>query len=350
MRPIFVLAFLLFAIAGYSQDYFIVVGKVVDANNSKPLGYAHVGIPEKGIGTTTGMDGGFTLKVPSQYANSTLIVSYVGYTTYKKAINTINDFITIRVKASPTDLQEVIVMDEGGIENIIRKAVKAIPKNYPTHPITNLGFYRESRTDDQEEHIYLAEGVLNVYKTSYRNDNEGQVTLVQGRKVILQPDVVANHIGFTSGHLAAHRFDFVKNREDFIDEKNFPDYVYWIEKLTTYQDRPVYVIGFDKAEGGKGRLKGRVYIDTTSYAFLRAEFEIRPEGLKKYDDYPLYAGSWKGNTYTVNYRQIGDKWYFGDALREGIYRDGGLYSNEIIITEIETERSACFLIWIAGSQ
>ncbi|MDX1941341.1 MAG: carboxypeptidase-like regulatory domain-containing protein [Saprospiraceae bacterium] len=339
MRPILVFVCLLFVVSVYSQDYFIIIGKVVDSNNAKPLPYAHVGIPEKGIGTTTGMDGGFTLKVPSQYNNSTLLVSYVGYTTYRKAINTINDFITIRVKASPTDLQEIIVMDEAGVENIIRKAVKAIPKNYPTHPITNLAFYRESRTDDQEEHIYLAEGVLNVYKTSYRNDNEGQVSLVQGRKVILQPEALSNSVGFTSGHLAAHRFDFVKNRENFIEEKNFPDYAYWVEKITTYQDLPVYVIGFDKAEEGKGRLKGRVYIDTSSYAFLRAEFEIRPEGLKKYDDYPLYAGNWKGNTYTVNYRKIGDKWYFGDALREGIYRDGGLYSNEVIITEINTDRS-----------
>ncbi|MFN7120197.1 MAG: hypothetical protein ACK4TA_25635 [Saprospiraceae bacterium] len=162
---------------------------------------------------------------------------------------------------------------------------------------------------------------------------------MQGRKIILQPEKVSSSIGFTSGHLAAHRFDFVKNREDFIDEKQFPDYQYWIEKITVYDDRPVYVIGFDKAENGNGRLKGQVYIDTLSYAFLRAEFEVRPDGLRKYDDYPLYVGNWKANKYTINYRKYKDKWYFGDALREGTYRDGGLYSNEVIITAINPEHS-----------
>ncbi len=339
MRITLLTCLLLFAAALSAQDYFVITGNVVDAKTGKALAYAHIGIPERGIGTTTGSDGGFTLKIPDEYAKSTLMVSYVGYETYRQSIASIKSPVMIRVKSSPTNLQEVIVMSEAGIENIIRKAVKAIPKNYPTHPITNLAFYRESKTDKNEDHIYLAEGVLNVYKTSYRNDNEGQVTLVQGRKMILQPEVVENSIGFTSGHLAAHRFDFVKYREDFIDEKNFPDYRYWIEKITTYQDLPIYVIGFDKAEDGKGRMRGQIYIDTLSYAFLRAEFEIRPEGLKKYDDYPLYSGNWLANRYTVNYRKVGDKWYFGDALREGRYRDGGVYSNEIMITEINTERS-----------
>lgn len=339
MRPVLLIVFLILASFAAAQDYFVVTGSVVDAQTNKPLAYAHVGIPEKGIGTTTSMDGDFTLKIPSEYAQSTLMVSYVGYTTYRKNLATITVPITIRVKSSPTNLQEIVVMDESGIENIIRRAVRAIPKNYPTHPVTTLAFYRESRTDAKEDYIYLAEGVLNAYKTSYQNEKDGQVSLVQGRKIILQPDKLASSIGFSSGHLAAHRFDFVKNRADFIDEKQFPDYQYWIEKITVYEDRPVYVIGFDKAENGNGRLKGQVYIDTLSYAFLRAEFEVRPDGLRKYDDYPLYVGSWKANRYTVNYRKSGDKWYFGDALREGIYRDGGLYSNEVIITEINPKRS-----------
>lgn len=171
--------------------------------------------------------------------------------------------------------------------------------------------------------------------------------------------------------MAPHRFDFVQNRTDFIDPRFFKVYNYWIESITTYNDRPVYIIGFDKDEnvsgsqgeievedsnGEKGlmkvlrmfqkkkrtieaRMKGRIYIDKESYAFIRAEFEMTPKGLEVYDYYPLYAGSWKGNSYVVNYRQLGDKWYFSDALREGIYGGGGIYSNEIKITEVKTEKS-----------
>jgi len=316
----------------------IITGKVQDAGNGKALAYAHVGIPEKGIGTTTGEDGAFTLKIPQAYAQSKLSVSFIGYATYERPLSAVASPATIRLKAVPASLQEVVVMDERGVEDIIRRAVRQIPDNYPGHPNSATGFYRESRANASQEYLYMAEGVLDIYKTSYRNSKEGQVGLIQGRKVILSAEEVEQHSGFSSGHMAAHRFDFVKNREDFIDENYFGDYKYWIENITVYEGKPVYVIGFNKAEGGKGRMKGAIYIDTLSYAFLRAQFEILPEGLRKIDDYPLYAGNWKANRYTVNYRKLEGKWYFSNALREGVYRDGGLYSNEIAITEIQTGR------------
>lgn len=324
----------------YAQPFLVISGKITDADTGKPLAYAHVGIPEKGIGTTTGEDGGFTLKVPEQYAQSTLSVSFIGYATYERPLSALQSPASIRIKAVPTSLQEVIVMDEGAVEDIIRRAVRRIPDNYPDYPSSVTGFYRESRTNAGQQYLYMAEGVLDIYKTSYRNAKEGQIGLIQGRKVILSAEEVEQHSGFSSGHMAAHRFDIVKNREDFIDEKYFSDYQYRVESVTVYEGKPVYVIGFDKAEGGKGRMKGALYIDTLSYAFLRAQFEILPEGLKRTDDYPLYAGNWKANRYTVNYRKLDDKWYFSNALREGVYRDGGVYSNEITITEIQAGRGA----------
>ena len=83
----------------------------------------------------------------------------------------------------------------------------------------------------------------------------------------------------------------------------------------------------------------KVYIDTLNYAFVRAEFEILPQGLKKTSDYPLYVGNWKANYYVVNYRFFDEKWYFSGALREGTWRDGGIYSNEYLTTEIFTKKA-----------
>lgn len=337
MRLLTAIFLLLFSSLVYSQSI-IITGKVQDADNGKALAYAHVGIPEKGIGTVTGEDGSFTLKVPQSYNQSKLSVSFIGYATYERPLSALQSPATIRIKAVPASLQEVVVMDERAVEDIIRRAVRRIPDNYPDNATSVTGFYRESRTNAVQEYLYMAEGVLDIYKTSYRNTKEGQVGLIQGRKIILSAEEVDQHSGFSSGHMAAHRFDFVKNREDFIDESYFDDYKYWIETVTFYEGKPVYVIGFNRAEGGKGRMKGSIYIDTLSYAFLRAQFEILPEGLRKIDDYPLYAGNWNANRYTVNYRKVEDKWYFSNALREGVYRDGGLYSNEIAITEIQPGR------------
>lgn len=365
---------LIFSSLSTAQEYRTIRGKVYDKNTNQPVAYAHVGIPEKGIGTTTSDNGIFVLKVPEQYANSTLMVSFIGYKTYKKPINEIESPVRIFIEQTSSELTEVVVMADAAVEDIIRKAVKNIPNNYPDHPTTVMGFYRESRTDDSLNYVYLAEGVLNIYKKGYSSQKEGQVSLVQGRLINLKnPLDTTVYSNFSSGHMAAHRFDFVKNRVDFIDERFFPVYKYWIENITWYNDRKVFIIGFDKdyeadPEQGevddewaddddnsyslifkglgkkskkkiKARMKGRIYIEQESYAFLRAEFEITKEGLKKSNDYPLYAGSWDGNSYVVNYRKLGDTWYFSDALREGKYADGGLYNNEIKITEINTEKS-----------
>ncbi len=365
---VILLALFLFGNISSAQNYLTLTGKVLDKKNNQPLAFAHVGIPERGIGTTTGHDGRFEFKVPHQYRQSTMTVSFMGYQTYEKPVHAFKNNSNIYIKQVSSDLVEVVVMGQNAIEDIIRKAVKNIPKNYPTHATTVLGFYRESRTDDSSQYVYLAEGVLNIYKNSYQNSKDGEVSLVQGRKINLKnPLDTSVYSGFSSGHLAGHRFDFVKNREDFIDESYFPVYKYWIESITHYNGRPVYIIGFDKdgkarssgkkkkkrksllslfKRGNKnmgkieGRMKGKLYIEQGSYAFIRAEFEILPEGLKKYNDYPLYAGNWDGNKYVVNYRKVGDKWHFSDALREGEYGGGGLYSNEIKITEINTEKSS----------
>lgn len=345
-----------------------IYGFVLDKDTKKPIPYAHIGLPKLGIGTTSGKNGFFELKIPKKYASEIMTVSFMGYKTFKKKIADIKSPFDLFLEEATLELGEIIVADEAAIENIIRKAVKNIPKNNTTYPTTNLGFYREAKTDDSLRYIYLAEGVLNIYKHSYKKQKEGYVSLVQGRRINLKnPLDTIIRGGLTSGHMAAHRFDFVQNREDFINEKYFPVYKYWIERITSYNNRPVYIIGFGEdpnaAEkevaidnGGVGilgsllnkkkrivkegaRMKGRIYIDTESYAFIRAEFEITPKGLEKNNDYPLYTGNWRKNSYVVNYRQLGDKWFFSDATREGILSSGNHYSNEVKITDINPERS-----------
>jgi hypothetical protein len=371
-RTILFIFFAFFLHGINAQDLLTITGKVTDSNSGKPVAYAHVGIPEKGIGTTTGNNGAFTFKIPMEYQNSQMIVSYIGYKTYKKSVRSIEGPVTVKLKKSAAMLNEVVVMGETTVEDIVRKAVKNIKNNYPVQGTSYLGFYRESRTDDSLKYVYLAEGVLNIYKRSYKSKKEGYVSLVQGRKInIRNPLDTSVQSGFSSGHMAPHRFDFVQNRTDFIDTRFFKVYNYWIESITTYNDRPVYIIGFEKNKAvtgpqgevevadnnsGKGlmkvlrmfkkkkrtieaRMKGRIYIDQESYAFIRAEFEMTPEGLEVREYYPLYAGSWRGNSYVVNYRELDGKWYFSDAIREGIYGGGGIYTNEIKITEVKTGKS-----------
>ena len=344
-------------------------GRVLDANTSAPVAYAHVGVATEAIGTATGHDGRFELKLPPGLAAAEFSVSSIGYDTYRVPVRDFGAGAVIRLKPSVTSLTEIVVTDPDFALGVVRRAVRAIPDNYPDAPSNSRVFYRESLTDDSLRYRYLAEGVLDVYKTSYANTKEGQVGIVQGRKINLQdPLDTTVRSGFTSGHMAAHRFDVVKNREDFLDEAFFPVYRYRLERMTSYDGQPVYVIAFaqnpdahsegkprrkrgsllgnitggllssptrnDNAGRIEARLEGRVFIQKGSYAILRAEFEVTDEGLRRYSDYPLYSGRWAGNVYTVNYRQTGERWTFSDALREGFRRGGALYVNEVKTTAL----------------
>ena len=357
-------------------------GRILDAQTGKPLAYVNVGIPERGIGTATNDDGSFLLKVPAKYSNSTLQASFIGYETFRRPVNTINEVLRIELRPVAEKLRTVTVTPGEGLD-IIRRAVAAIPQNYSRKASGGTAFYRESLLDKDGSYRYLAEGVLRVYKTGYRSTKEGTVGLLEGRMLNLRdPLDTTVYSGFTSGHMAPHRFDIVKNRVEFLDEYLFPYYDYEVTDVTYYNDRPVYVIRFgpgnnsvigeksksevvlemgpdkgsrrrrgrrggfwkallnggnfsshDKRFDDAARLTGKVFIDTESYAILRTEFEVTPEGLDKLNDYPLYSGNWKGNYYVVNYRQLGDTWYFSDALREGTHSSGSIYSNDVRMTE-----------------
>jgi hypothetical protein len=343
-----------------AQDYLTISGKILDKKTDKAIAFANIGLPKQGIGTTSGDNGEFKLKIPKEYANQSVQISYIGYTTYRKKVSDLKSPVKIYLSQSATDLTEVLVLGKDNAKDIIRTAIDNIKVNYPSYPTNVLAFYRESLTDRDGEYEYLAEGVLRVYKSSYRTRKEGDVDLIQSRKMNLKnPLDTTLNARFSSGHMAPQRFDIVRNREDFINKKFLRAYSYKVESITSLNDKPVWVISFQKNENytpketktawwrqilGKtteaiyARMRGKVYVEQGSYAIVRTEFEITPEGLEKQMDYPLYSGKWKGNYYITNYRKIGDKWHFSDALREGTYRNGELYANEVLITENDGAR------------
>ena len=64
--------------------------KVVDYTTFLPLENASVYIKNTTIGTVTNSDGKFVLVVPNKHQKDTLIISSIGYKTFKTPIKTIS--------------------------------------------------------------------------------------------------------------------------------------------------------------------------------------------------------------------------------------------------------------------
>ena len=180
MRTILLLFCCLTAISVFAQDYITLQGKIIDSKTGKGIAYAHIGLPDKGLGVISGSGGGFTLKIPNFYLPAKLSASFLGYKTTYKTISGEDRNLRIELKQVALDLQTVVVMDESRVEDIIRKAVRQIPNNYPTKPTNSIGFYRESKSNSEGDYVYLAEGVLEIHKTSYKNSREGQTAFNSG--------------------------------------------------------------------------------------------------------------------------------------------------------------------------
>lgn len=106
----FVLLVLLLCANPISAQQKTVTGTVIDAQSNEPM--PGVTILAKGttVGTLTDVKGNFTIAVPDQ--NSTLVISFMGYTTIEEALNGRTGLV-LRLTTSTVGLDEVVIVGYG---------------------------------------------------------------------------------------------------------------------------------------------------------------------------------------------------------------------------------------------
>lgn len=302
-------------------------GRVLDAETQQPVPHAQVGVGDNQIGTIANLDGRFSLSVPPRYAQSELEIVALGYKKHRQPLPSLpGPEVQVLLRPQPAALGEVTI--SGSVLGLVREAVARIPLNYPTRPTRLEGFFRESdnelvskptangapadsirqdTTRANGPYRYLGEATLTVFKAPYtQSKDNGDVVIRQSRKVDLRPATSLSRQNWYAGPFIPHRFDFVHNRLDFINEADFRDYDYKIADLTTYQDRPVYVIAFGPKPGNtRADFAGRLYLDQDSYAFLAAEWHRTPAGLQR----EMIAIDLTERVYRVDYQQFAGRWH-----------------------------------------
>ncbi len=97
---LFSILFFLATASTFAQNIFS--GKVIDANNNKPLSQASVMIGKES--TTTNSSGSFSVNCDNA---TSIVVSFVGYETKKQNLKNCTDFITIILQPQSKSLEEV---------------------------------------------------------------------------------------------------------------------------------------------------------------------------------------------------------------------------------------------------
>lgn len=107
----YLLLSLLFCLSSPSVAQLLVRGKIFCQSDKKPIPFANVGIRGRNVGTISNEDGTFSIRVPNERKNDTLIVSALGYGKRIIPFNAIDlkrEFV-VYLRERAIDLQAITV-------------------------------------------------------------------------------------------------------------------------------------------------------------------------------------------------------------------------------------------------
>lgn len=325
------------------QNVLILKGRVIAADTRMPLSNATLTVENSNVSGITNQDGYFTLRVPETVRNSKLTVRFLGYENMEIPIVTLvgksND--NIALNPSPIELGTVEIVSGDGTE-LVREALARVAQNYSADPKMMIAFYRES-IKKNSNYISLVEAVLDVYKASYKSFEGDQEKIYIGRKAtdISPRDTVL--MKFQGGISAAMMLDVAKN-PDIIFGANADGYSFQIERLININNKPNYVIDFSPLPGIQEILfRGKIYLDVSTLAFSRVEFNMNVEGRKDATNIFIRKKPAKMKVdveearYVADFVESNGKWYFNYSSTEVKFkvrwtnRFFGLFSTSYII-------------------
>ena len=145
----------------------IIRGKVIDAKTKLPLSKATIKVKAQDIELSSGSDGGFDVQV-NNAINDSLLVSHLGYKTFKKSLSDVSSPITISLEDYSIQLRTVTITSRKinlrQVDNALRR-IKGNLYAYETETTNGLYnlFLHSLREDDQQELLKLCDFDLSGY-------------------------------------------------------------------------------------------------------------------------------------------------------------------------------------------
>ena len=246
-------------------------GTIVDEKSGRPL--PQVSVSTGRISVVTNEDGAFLLKLGQK--PSSITVSHLGYKTKKVALNT-SDTENLKIKLQPTTIQlREVVVRTGNPREIVDIAIRKIPDNYSRQPELLKAFYRETAMK-RKHFIYVAEGVEDMYKTSYtRGIGRDKVSIVKGRRLLSQKQGDTLGLKVMGGPVLPVQLDVVKNSELLLNPEELEAYSFSWGNPEMINDRLQMVVLMEPLFPKEYALyHGKLYIDNERLSFTRIELSL----------------------------------------------------------------------------
>lgn len=300
-------------------------GIVLNANDKTPLEFASISILNQPIGTISNTSGRFIFHFDKKFLNDTLVISSLGYKPFKQAIAKLikNDSAQYELTPTEINLSEFVVTNLTANE-IVRKAIQNIPKNYPNYPFLLKGFYRHFRNENNQC-VDLIEIALSLKDDSYNNppykikteSKEDYIKHYQKAPVTEEIYVEQFRRSFNNQSFYKDYF-FNENmlvellRNNRVKYRNFElDTTitnYYFKGQITNEDKNILIISTEKEEGG-----AKIYIDAETFAIVKLENEVAWSGQylfqKKVHNYEKALERERAMHITIEFQELNNKMY-----------------------------------------
>ncbi|MEM7186653.1 MAG: carboxypeptidase-like regulatory domain-containing protein [Bacteroidota bacterium] len=154
-------------------------GKVVDFQTFAPIESASIYVQNSTVGTVSNSDGKFLLSVPRDLANDTLVISSIGYKSFKTLVSEFDPTMDVFLEEDIASLDEVVVAastrPKTGNDIVIR-AIERLERNLPEEPYLQKGFLRHKERN-KKEYKWLIESALTMYDSSYASGSRDNLKI-----------------------------------------------------------------------------------------------------------------------------------------------------------------------------
>lgn len=284
-KSILSLFLLLLALVAQAQKV-VISGTVTNAENGELIAQASVSEPRSGITIVTNDDGFFSLKLDE--VSEAVVVSHIGYKSRRvKITGKQTDVLTVKLQPTAINLNELVVWTENP-RDLVNIAISKIPDNYSKTPQLYNCFYRETAMK-RNHYVYVAEGVVDMYKTAYNKNNyRDRVAIIKGRRLLSPKQNDTLTVKVMGGPVQPIQLDIVKNLDFLLNPDELDNYRFSQLPMTFINDRIQYVVKIEPGvEVPYALYYGKLYIDRETLAFSRAELELDMSNKDKATHYML---------------------------------------------------------------
>ncbi|MCK0123521.1 carboxypeptidase-like regulatory domain-containing protein [Gelidibacter sp. F2691] len=167
MKHLLTLALFLLCFSAIAQKE--LKNKIFDFGTLMPIESASIYVQNTTIGTVSNADGKFVLQVPLQFESDTLVISSIGYKSFKTTVSDFDNTHEIYLEEDVASLDEIVLVAETRPKNgndIVLKALEKLSVNMPEQPYLQKGFLRHKERN-RREFKWLIESAITVYDSAY---------------------------------------------------------------------------------------------------------------------------------------------------------------------------------------